>query len=84
MSTIVTVNKWGKSLGLRIPKNIAQKLGIEVGAKMDIQQTTDGALKMIPTKPLVTTAWIMEGITSVNQHPLLLDDTSIGQERWWE
>jgi antitoxin MazE len=33
----VQLSKWGNSLGLRIPKSVAQELGLTEGAHLDIK-----------------------------------------------
>ena len=35
MSTVVA-QKWGNSLGIRIPKDVADKIGIEQGSEMEL------------------------------------------------
>ena len=78
MNTTVTVNKWGKSLGIRIPKDFADKMQVKEGKKMEIV-LAEGEMKL---KPVMTLDWLMEGITPENKHELLLDDTLVGQEQW--
>lgn len=40
LSMVTTAQKWGNSIGVRIPKRIAKKYGIENGS--EIQVTDDG------------------------------------------
>lgn len=40
----VIVNKWGHSLGLRIPKDLAQKNHIEEGTEVELIDTDEGIL----------------------------------------
>jgi len=80
MDTTVTVNKWGQSLGIRIPKNIAQKMHIQEGEKVQIA-FQDGEITI---KPVMTIDWLMEGMDSKNRHDLLLDDGALGKEKWWK
>ena len=41
---IATVSKWGNSLGIRIPSDIANSLGIKEGDKVDIIHKQDGSI----------------------------------------
>lgn len=42
--TIVTTAKWGNSIGVRIPSNIANSAGINIGDKIEISNTADGKI----------------------------------------
>ena len=42
--TIVTTAKWGNSIGVRIPSNIANSTGINIGDKIEISNTADGKI----------------------------------------
>lgn len=77
MNTIV-INRWGKSLGLRIPEELAKKMHIEAGKKVQIE-LKNGELVI---KPTMTIEDLMEGITPENNHELLFDDEPIGLEQW--
>ena len=37
----ITASRWGNSLGIRIPKDIAEKVGLSVGASLDIEARGD-------------------------------------------
>ena len=42
----VKVSKWGNSLGVRIPKDVAEALGLKEGDLMDIFASENGLLAM--------------------------------------
>jgi antitoxin MazE len=42
------IAKWGNSLALRIPAEIARRLGMREGDTVDAQLTVDGALTIRP------------------------------------
>lgn len=49
--TTVTAQKWGNSLGIRIPKDAADKIGIEQGSKMELTVVeNEGSLVLKPKK----------------------------------
>ena len=43
----VTIRKWGNSLGLRLPKAVAQSAGIELGSEIDLK-VEDGRIVLEP------------------------------------
>lgn len=48
---VQTVNKWGHSLGVRIPSQLAKKRNIEEGMQIEIIETKEGILlKTIESK----------------------------------
>jgi antitoxin MazE len=46
----ITATKWGNSLGLRIPRDIARQLGLGEGSQMDITAEA-GRIIIVPAKP---------------------------------
>lgn len=50
---MTTVQKWGNSLAIRIPTQIAKELEIENGSKMELQ-LYEGKMIMKPVKTQVT------------------------------
>ncbi|MBK8777643.1 MAG: AbrB/MazE/SpoVT family DNA-binding domain-containing protein [Saprospiraceae bacterium] len=40
----VTINKWGHSLGLRLPKDLAAKNDLEIGTVVEFLESPDGIL----------------------------------------
>ncbi|MFD2706987.1 AbrB/MazE/SpoVT family DNA-binding domain-containing protein [Salibacterium lacus] len=62
-----TAQNWGNSIGVRIPKKIADKFEIKNGTELEVSE--DG--KSIILKPVSndpTLEELMEGITKENQH----------------
>lgn len=43
----IQVGKWGNSLGVRIPGNLAKELGLHEGSELDLQQVS-GSLVLRP------------------------------------
>jgi antitoxin MazE len=44
------VAKWGNSLALRIPAEVARRLGLREGATVEAQLTVDGSLSIRPAQ----------------------------------
>ena len=64
----VQITKWGNSLGLRIPRSLAQQTGISEGQRVDIN--VDGAnLVVMPAKPL----WKLDDLL-INMTPEAMSD----------
>lgn len=47
MATQVQIAKWGNSLGLRVPRDIAARLGFTDGSRVDLEAKND---RLIVTK----------------------------------
>jgi antitoxin MazE len=61
------IQKWGNSLAVRIPKPIAQDLGItsESDVEMSVQ---DGTLVLAPARRRYSLEELVDGITPANRH----------------
>ena len=44
------IAKWGNSLALRLPSEVARRLGIREGDTLDAQLTVDGGLALRPVR----------------------------------
>jgi antitoxin MazE len=70
MSTVVA-QKWGNSLGVRIPKDVAEKIGIKQGSEMElIVVENEGSIILKPkrTRKKYTLEELIEKITPDNRH----------------
>ena len=62
------VQKWGNSLGLRIPRGLADELGLGVGTEVSLT-AKDGELVLRPSLPSrLRLADLLAGITPENIH----------------
>ena len=77
-----TVQKWGNSLGLRIPRSVAGLLSIEAGTVVDISVVGD----QIAIRPIVRSVYALEellaGVTDENLHSTHKFSAPTGQEQW--
>lgn len=76
-----TVQKWGNSLGVRIPKKIADKLEIEGGSVMAVIQKK-GKIILEPIEKVPSLEELMEQITPENQHKEVDWGEPRGAEIW--
>ena len=58
----VQVARWGNSLGLRIPKDVAQKTGLREGARVDVQAEGDRII-ISPARPRYVLTDLLKGMT---------------------
>ena len=58
----VQVARWGNSLGLRIPKDIALRAGLREGARVDVETEGDRII-IAPAQPRYVLAELLKGIT---------------------
>jgi len=58
----VSVARWGNSLGLRIPKDLAAQAGLQAGSRVDIT-TEGGRIVVAPARRRYVLAELLEGMT---------------------
>lgn len=77
----IKVQKWGNSLGLRIPKPLAVEAGIERGAELEVR-VEDGRVVASPVLRVPTLEELVAAITPENLHHDVewLEDPPVGQE----
>ena len=73
------IQKWGNSLGVRIPIELAKQLNLHPGSHVSIEIEGDRIIIQSPQYNLDT---MLNGITSKNRHHPLLDDAQRGNEEW--
>ena len=71
--------KWGNSLGLRVPRDVAARAGITEGSRVDIEGFDDGRIVVTRSRRRFTLEELLAGMKSENQHPLE-DDGPVGKE----
>ncbi|MBM7645986.1 antitoxin MazE [Scopulibacillus daqui] len=51
MTMATTIQKWGNSLAVRIPKDIAERINIHKGSEIEIRvEESEGTIKIVPIK----------------------------------
>ncbi|HOF85271.1 MAG TPA: AbrB/MazE/SpoVT family DNA-binding domain-containing protein [Treponemataceae bacterium] len=77
MQTVV--QKWGNSLGIRIPAVYAREFDLRNGSTVDIIES-DGSLVIVPRKQ--TLGDLLSQVTEENIHSSVESGTSLGKEEW--
>ena len=76
------VLRWGNSLGIRIPKLLAEEAGVTAGSSVDFS-VRDGQLVITPVAPTRYTAQeLIDGIKPSNLHREFETGEAIGKESW--
>ncbi|WP_274365609.1 AbrB/MazE/SpoVT family DNA-binding domain-containing protein [Paenibacillus thermotolerans] len=76
---MVQVQKWGNSLGIRIPKSLALKVGLEEGSEIDLD-VEDGHLVIKPKS--ISLEELLAQITPDNLHREVSTGEPEGRESW--
>jgi antitoxin MazE len=76
------IQRWGNSLGMRIPKVLAEQAGVEAGSEVDLS-VEDGDLIVRPARlPRYHLKDLLRGITAENVHEEVETGEALGREVW--
>ena len=75
------VQKWGNSLGVRIPKAFAEEAQLVDGTPVEIK-LVEGHLVMIPISEIPTLEELLAEITDDNVHGEFETGPPVGRESW--
>ena len=76
------IQKWGNSLGLRIPKSFAAETGIEAGSDVELS-VKDGQLTVRPIlRPRYHLDDLLRKVTYKNVHREIDTGDGVGREGW--
>ncbi|MEQ9641865.1 MAG: AbrB/MazE/SpoVT family DNA-binding domain-containing protein [Alphaproteobacteria bacterium] len=64
------ITRWGNSLGVRIPKDLARQLGIAEGAVVEVTAEDDRLILQL-AKPTYRLEELLEGVTPEAMHEAL-------------
>jgi antitoxin MazE len=79
---VTRIQKWGNSLGLRIPKSFAEQAGVAEGSAVDLSVEKD----RIVIRPVRAERYrlqdLLDGITDENRHEEISTGDAVGREAW--
>jgi len=76
------IKKWGNSLALRIPKPIADEIGLQQDVPIDLS-LRDGKLLISPiVESKITLDELLEQVTEDNIHGEVETGPAVGKEVW--
>ncbi len=79
---LTKVQKWGNSLGLRIPKPFAAEARVEAGSAVDIS-VADGGLVVRPVRrPKYALSELLGKVKPQNLHAEIVTGEPVGREAW--
>jgi antitoxin MazE len=79
---ITKIQKWGNSLGLRIPKSFAEEADVEPGSEVDLS-VIDGGLVIKPLrKRKYQLSALLRRVTDSNLHDEVPTGEPVGREAW--
>lgn len=74
------VQKWGNSLGVRIPRSLADELGVSPGSEVNLS-TRGGELILKPTQPArLHLGDLLAAVTPTNLHGEVETGHAVGRE----
>lgn len=76
-----TVQKWGNSLAVRIPRPFAEEIQLEENTTVDLS-IRGGKLVIVPAEPEITLESLVEQITDENRHGEVDMGRPVGNEVW--
>lgn len=79
---VTKIQKWGNSLGLRIPKAYAEETGVEAGSEVDLS-LEDGELIIRPViVRKLDLKHLLRGVNAENIHDEVETGKPVGREAW--
>jgi antitoxin MazE len=75
----VSVARWGNSLGLRIPKDVAERVGLQAGSRVEIE-AENGRVVISPARPRYALADLLKGMTPEAMHEAFDWGPDVGRE----
>ena len=79
MAIQVQVARWGNSLGVRVPRDVAARAGLTEGARVDIEASEDGRIIISRSRRRFTLDELVAGMTPEREHRAE-DDPPRGEE----
>jgi antitoxin MazE len=76
------IQKWGNSLGLRIPRSYAEEAQVKEGSTVDVS-VENGCLRIRPLRARkYLLSDLLKGISRKNLHPEIATGDAVGREAW--
>ncbi len=77
-----TVQKWGNSLALRIPRSVAKDVRLHQGSVVDITLIAGKIIVKPQREHQYALGQLLKGVTKRNRHAELEWGRRVGQEAW--
>jgi antitoxin MazE len=77
-----TIQKWGNSLAIRLPKKLLKEVGLDDNSDIEIK-VVGQEIHLIPVKKFYYTLdELLEGMTDENRHDEISTGSAVGNEIW--
>ena len=76
-----TVQKWGNSLAVRIPRPFAEEVNLEENSTVDLS-VRGGKLVIVPAEPELTLEALVQAISDDNRREEFATGKAVGREIW--
>ncbi len=76
------IQKWGNSLGVRLPKHVADKKALKEGSRVRVTETEDGLAIIVVKKNRRTLGEMLKGVTKDQLHEEVTWGAPVGKELW--
>jgi antitoxin MazE len=75
------IQRWGNSLGVRIPRSFAAEARVEAGSSVDIS-VEEGSLLIRPLRRRYSLRELLKKVTARNLHGEVSTGAPVGRESW--
>ena len=76
------IAKWGNSIGVRLPKSIADQAALKAGDRVTISIRGDGNVVLTPRRSKLTLDELLKRMTEKNRHGEVDWAGGVGEEAW--
>ena len=76
------IQRWGNSLGLRIPRSFAEEAGVEAGSQVDISVRDGDLVVRAAKRRTYRLSELLAKVTTKNLHGEVDTGERIGREVW--
>ena len=77
-----TVQRWGNSLAVRIPRSVAHDTHLDSGSQVDVR-LHDGTILIVPTRGVkYQLEKLLGGVRKTNRHSEVTTGAPVGAEVW--
>ena len=74
------VQKWGNSLGVRIPRSVALEAGLRAGSAVEISAKNEAVVIRVVDRPRYRLSELLKGIKRSNLHDIVDTGPAVGRE----
>ena len=76
------IQRWGNSLGLRIPRSFAEEAGVEAGSEVDLSLRKGNLVVAPARRRTYRLKDLLEKVTTRNRHGEVDTGGAVGREAW--